>query len=90
MSQTESSPEPRVVNAFHARSDKDSAKNAQHHSLGTDANQASPGDHVHDGRNSKPLLKGFDPTFPTTASATYSQSQMQQVIDALRALGAGF
>lgn len=89
MTNIEGSPEPRVVNVFHSRSDRDSAKSAQHHTLGLDANQASPGDHTHDGRNSKLILKGFDPTFPTTASATYSQTQMQAVIDALRALGAG-
>lgn len=82
-------PDPRVVNEFHARSDKDSHQSAQHHTLGLDHNQASPGDHTHDGRNSKLVGKGLDPTFPSTASASYSQSQMQAVIDALRDLGLG-
>lgn len=82
-------PSPRIVNLFHSRSDKDSNQSAQHHTLGLDHNQASPGDHTHDGRNSKLVGKGLDPTFPSTASASYSQSQMQAVIDALRDLGLG-
>lgn len=80
---------PRQVNAIHSRSDKDSSKTAQHHSLGVGADQASPGNHTHDGINSKSPLVGLFPSFPSVASATYSQSQMQAVIDALRALGAG-
>lgn len=80
---------PRQVNAIHSRSDRDTSKTAQHHTLGVSADQASPGNHTHDGINSKLPLAGLFPSFPTTASATYSQSQMQAVIDALRQLGAG-
>lgn len=39
----------------HRQSDVDSAKTAQHHTLGTNRNQASPGDHIHDGVTSKKL-----------------------------------
>jgi len=41
------------VNAFHANSDVDKSAISQHHTLGTLATQASPGDHVHDGKSSK-------------------------------------
>lgn len=85
-------PAPRIVNLFHARSDKDSHQSAQHHTLGLDHNQSSPGDHNHDGRNSKlPLANGRATPFPPQngANASYSQTQMNQVINALRELGAG-
>lgn len=41
------------VNDFHGRSDVDSSIFAQHHTLGLRRNQASRGDHDHDGVNSK-------------------------------------
>jgi hypothetical protein len=43
------------VNDFHSNSDVDKSTLAQHHTLGPQPNQASPGDHNHDGRNSKRL-----------------------------------
>lgn len=49
--------EPREVNLLHARSDVDNSSVAQHHTLGMDPNQASPGHHTHNGRNSKRLLE---------------------------------
>jgi hypothetical protein len=51
-------PEPRLVNSFHFRSDVDSGVAAQHHTLGISRNQASPGDHVHDGSASRKLGSG--------------------------------
>jgi len=57
--------------------------------LGIQHNQSSPGDHNHNGKNSKKIGKGINPAFPTTANAAYTQAQMQSVIDALRALGLG-
>lgn len=80
---------PEEVNKFHSNSDVDSAVTAQHHTLGIQRNQASPGTHNHDGKNSKRIGKGLDASFPTTAGAAYSQAQMQSVIDALRDLGFG-
>ncbi len=82
-------PSSSEVNKFHTNSDVDSSVTAQHHTLGILHNQASPGDHKHDGKSSKKIGKGINPSFPTTASATYSQSQIQSIIDALRALGLG-
>lgn len=43
------------VNDFHSNSDVDKSTLAQHHTLGPQPNQASPGDHNHDGRNSRKL-----------------------------------
>ena len=41
------------VNDFHTNSDLDDRLESQHHTLGMDPYQASPGDHTHDGKNSK-------------------------------------
>jgi anti-sigma factor ChrR (cupin superfamily) len=46
------------VNDFHTNSDVDSRAEAQHHTLGPNPNQASPGDHTHDGSDSALLLSG--------------------------------
>ena len=43
------------VNDFHSNSDVDKSTLAQHHTLGPQPNQASPGDHTHDGKTSKKL-----------------------------------
>lgn len=82
-------PSSEAVNKIHSNSDVDSATTSQHHTLGIQHNQSSPGDHKHDGKSSKKIGKGINASFPTTASATYSQSQIQAIIDALRALGLG-
>ena len=41
------------VNLFHLNSDRDAGPTSQHHTLGLGPSQASPGNHTHDGRNSK-------------------------------------
>jgi hypothetical protein len=46
----------------HSRSDVDLSRQAQHHTLGPKANQASPGDHTHDGLTSVRI----GPTEPST------------------------
>jgi hypothetical protein len=47
----------------HYRSDIDSAKGAQHHSIGTGRNQASSGAHSHDGVSGLKIgPREFDPT----------------------------
>lgn len=87
--ETNARPSTKTVNDFHSNCDVDSAVTAQHHTLGIQHNQGSPGDHTHDGKSSKRIGTGINPAFPTTAAAAYSQAQMQAVIDALRALGLG-
>jgi hypothetical protein len=78
-----------AVNKIHANSDVDSSITAQHHTLGIQHNQGSPGDHKHDGKSSRRIGTGVNPSFPATAGATYTQAQIQAIIDALRYLGWG-
>jgi hypothetical protein len=73
----------------HTNADTDGSQTSLHHTLGQGHNQSSPGDHIHDGKNSKRIGAKKNPAFPTTAGAAYSQAQMQTVIDALRTLGFG-
>jgi len=46
---------PQDSRRFHSRSDVDLGPRSLHHTLGTRRNQASPGDHNHDGTTSKKL-----------------------------------
>jgi hypothetical protein len=46
---------PQDSRKAHARSDVDLSPRSLHHTLGTKHNQASPGDHYHDGTNSKKI-----------------------------------
>jgi hypothetical protein len=55
-------PEPREVNLFHSRSDVDSGPLAQHHTIGIKHDQASPGDHNHDGQGSRKIGQGLNLT----------------------------
>lgn len=75
------SPEPRVVNLFHTRSDADTAQTAKHHSLGIKHDQASAGDHKHDGKNSRHL--GKDITISGSTNAQVTRSMLQAMIDIL-------
>ena len=77
------------VTKAHSNSDVDASSVAQHHTLGIQHNQASPGDHKHDGKSSSRIGKGKNLAFPTTAAAAYNQAQIQSIIDALRVLGWG-
>lgn len=52
-------PKTTDVNKFHTNSDKDSSINAQHHTLGKKRNQASPGNHNHNGRDSERIGHGM-------------------------------
>jgi hypothetical protein len=65
------------VNDFHSNSDVDKSTLAQHHTLGPQPNQASPGDHNHDGRNSRKLdlsdLKGTEVVFPVEGGTDGTQ-----------------
>lgn len=53
------SPEPREVKLFHTRSDVDSSTTAQHHTIGIKHDQASSGDHNHDGKGSRKIGQGL-------------------------------
>lgn len=46
-------PTPDEVNDFHTNSDVDDRLESQHHTLGSAPFQASPGDHIHDGKSSR-------------------------------------
>jgi len=46
---------PQQSNLDHSSSDADSSPKSQHHTLGTARNQASPGNHIHDGLTSPKL-----------------------------------
>ena len=50
------------VNEFHNQDDVDTSDLAHHHTLGPKANQASPGNHLHDGVTSKKLMVGVEIT----------------------------
>lgn len=55
-------PTSQEVTDFHTNSDVDGSAKAQHHTLGANARQASPGDHSHDGGSSQildPVLQGY-------------------------------
>lgn len=76
-------PEGKVVNEFHTNDDVDKDSNAHHHTLGSGANQASPGSHKHDGTDSIQLLEGI-----TIAGAKGGNVALASAINALVQLGA--
>jgi hypothetical protein len=51
-------PPSQVVDDFHTNSDVDARSESQHHTLGPQPTQAAPGDHIHDGGDSRLLLEG--------------------------------
>ena len=77
-------PSTEQVAKFHEKADKDASQKAIHHSLGPSHNQASPGDHSHDGGTSTQLLTSV--TF-TGSRATFSAIDLQ-MMNALILLGA--
>jgi len=74
---------PQTVARFHNKSDVDSASDAQHHTLGIKKDQASPGDHKHDGSTSKRLLEGT-----TITGSRGGNAAVASIIAALVKLGA--
>lgn len=79
------SPAPREVNLFHSRSDVDSSTGAQHHTLGIKHDQASSGDHNHDGRGSRKIGQGLGLTVNTSGATQTDLDNLilmlQQVIE---------
>jgi hypothetical protein len=76
-------PSPEEVRRFHTKADTDGSQQAAHHSLGAGANQASPGNHAHDGGSSKLLLEGV-----TLSGSRSGGAALVSVINALVTLGA--
>lgn len=75
-------PSASEVADFHTNSDVDVRPEALHHTLGSSGNQASPGDHTHDGGSSPLLLSGYS-VQTSAAIATWRL----QVEAALKRLG---
>ncbi len=82
-------PTSQEVTKAHTNADTNASTSALHHTLGQGHNESSPGDHTHNGKNSKKIGKGLDAAFPTTAAGAYSAAQIQSIINALRNLGFG-
>jgi hypothetical protein len=76
-------PSPQEVQDFHSNADADGGRRSMHHTLGPRAQQASPGDHTHDGGDSKLLLDGVIIT-----GAKGGNTALASVILALVGLGA--
>lgn len=70
------SPPPIEVNLFHKRSDIDSGPFSQHHTLGVKHNQASPGDHIHDGKSSRKLGEGLGLSISGTKGSAASEDSI--------------
>lgn len=77
-------PTAEQVQKFHEKSDKDGSPKSVHHTLGPGPNQASPGNHTHDGGASAYLL---DQVTFTGSRGTFSAIEIQ-LVDALIRLGA--
>lgn len=82
-------PSAREVNTFHAKSDVDTDQRSQHHTLGTRHDQASPGDHTHDGTTSKQTsqesgsnawLLALDAKIPADLPAAYDEGISLMII----------
>jgi hypothetical protein len=79
----DATPAATEVNRLHDKSDVDSSSTAQHHTLGIKHDQAAPGDHKHDGRNSKRLLENI--VFPADSTTSDWRDEVEL---ALKQLGA--
>lgn len=76
-------PDAQTVSDFHTNADTDVRKESIHHTLGPSPQQASPGDHRHDGGNSTLLLEGV-----TITGSKDGNTALSSVIEALVRLGA--
>jgi hypothetical protein len=54
----EAAPDAEAVRRAHKNASVDTKSTDIHHTLGPGRNQASPGAHLHDGSDSRPLLEG--------------------------------
>lgn len=76
-------PSQAEVADFHTNADTDGKATSLHHTLGPRPQQASPGNHSHDGGNSLELLAGV-----TLSGAKAGNTALASVIAALVGLGA--
>lgn len=58
---------------YHSRADTDTGPNSFHHTLGPKRNQASPGNHTHDGTTSKKLFQSDTVPISFTAQPSHIQ-----------------
>ena len=77
--------DPQTVAKFHEKADTDAGADSLHHTLGPRNGQSSPGDHNHNGKNSRKLLAG---TTLTGAKTGNPAPALASVIAALVKLGA--
>lgn len=82
---TKEKPSAKELTDFHTHDDVDGSQKAHHHTLGSGHNQASPGDHSHDGSSSAKIvpLENF-----TITGARGGNTAVASIIDALELLGA--
>lgn len=76
---------PEDVKEFHSRSDKDSGITALHHTLGAKRGQASPGDHIHDGKGCRKIAEGLNLTL-TGKLTPGTAIEVDTVLDSLIAI----
>lgn len=81
-------PPAKEVLDFHTHADTDGSAKAVHHSLGSGANQASPGNHSHDGGASAVILPLDVAGVTLTGSRANLAQMMATILPALVALGA--
>ena len=84
-STTKKPPSEREVTHLHTKADTDSSPKALHHTLGPNQNQASPGNHSHDGGASTKIspLDGINISGSRTSGAAVAS-----IVAALVTLGA--
>lgn len=82
--QPDPTPPADVVRRFHQNAAVDTRKEDIHHTLGLNPNQAAPGDHKHNGGDSKLLLEGST----IVGSKASPSTVLPSIISALVRLGA--
>jgi hypothetical protein len=79
---------PQESRRAHSRSDVDSGPRSLHHTLGPKHNQASPGDHIHDGITSKKIgPMEMDPANPGLTRPEWTIPATPNVADLVTLLG---
>ncbi len=79
-------PTAEQVTRFHKNADTDGRAESIHHTLGQGSGQASPGDHTHDGTDSRLILEGIILTGSKTANPP--TAVLTSICNALTRLGA--